>query len=339
MSFIIIYGFSGERDLKINYDCDSKILLIEPRKEKLDIIYRLPNETKNRFILIPKVLHELNSQTETILYNYNREVNINPICYSLESLDSYKLNNRQNVFSTSLPNIIIQNNIKCISKFIININITNIEKILESLKPFQHIINEIFIPKTTSIILPYYLVKKDPLDSLHEENYSTFSVFTTKYTHTKDVTSRIVILTKNIPEYLESRWNILLNQYQFDVIYCTSNSKDLIGVLDDYFKQDNLIKHDFVFILNPEVLSQNCIDNSDFDFTDDYQEDVLYINQSKMSFKGTRNTLYLLFDILRSSEYNTGLTELKNKKGKLFKIFEKGYMLEYIKKLFRVINF
>jgi len=201
----IIYGYS---DGCLEYYKDSPIILIEPRKHMIDILGKLKLEKDT--ILIKKVLIK-NGLSGTILYH--DKIN-DKYWFEGSDLSVYGTNcfntTKQVVYTTSLLQLINQYKIQNIKNLVININISNIDDILQSLDQFNHIISYIKIKQYVECKL---------FNNFYKENKSDCEYIL--YTHKN--------LNVNLPHIgiyfndLDSKMNIdkltlLLKQYQMSLI-------------------------------------------------------------------------------------------------------------------------
>jgi hypothetical protein len=69
------------------------------------------------------------------------------------------------------------------------------------------------------------------------------------------------------------------------------------------------------------------------------KDNVLYINKLYDIIYGTKNCIYMLYQIIKSKYFSDFLELKKLARPKLFTIFSKLYFFEYISKIFVVKEF
>ena len=137
----IIYGYTD--NCLDDIDQDSPVLLIEPRNEFIDKIRSLRN---CNVLLISKVLTHKKSFQETTLY-YKKENDIYWLRDDTLTVNGFNMFNIRKyvTYTITLEDIISQYKLQNIKAFIVNLNITNITQILDSLSRYNHIVSNIYI--------------------------------------------------------------------------------------------------------------------------------------------------------------------------------------------------
>ena len=140
---VIIYGFLSLEQIE-QYK-DYNILLIEPRKVKIDyLIKNFIGTMKFKNVqLISKVITDNNNQTQEKLYCHSN------LKLSLNSNSGSNLKS-ESVFTTNFPNIISQFDILTIQTLVLNLDIDNLTKCLDTLDNYNYIISHIFINTSIS---------------------------------------------------------------------------------------------------------------------------------------------------------------------------------------------
>ena len=64
------------------------------------------------------------------------------------------------------------------------------------------------------------------------------------------------------------------------------------------------------------------------------QDNVVYVNKAFDIIYGTKNCMFMLYQILKSTYFTDYIEEKIKEKPSLFKIFSKRYFYDYIEKIF-----
>lgn len=366
-SCIIVYGWIDDFDKLINVYKNEYIILIESRKQYLDIIQ---DKIKGKnIILIKKILGD-NKISETFLY-YNKLKDL----YLIETENKLQLP-RQNIYQTTISNIISTYNIQNIKSFVINININNLDNVFNNLIPFNHIISKIqfksnieYIPKTN------FFDNFDEKSSFDEQ--SNIENTYNRYFYHKNLNIPLpnIVMYFSNSNYLQhniDKLKLLVNQYQINIIYNTNecnNKCNIIPYSDDLqainnlktiteSKQNsivsNIIYHEKI-INNLETIFTSNLEFDKFDIIIQFspkflnnnilqimyplKDNVLYINKVFDIIYATKNCMYMLYQILKSKYFTDYIEEKHAVKPSLFKFFSKKYFFEYISKIFIVREF
>lgn len=350
----IIYGYKKGclDDIDIS---KSLIILIEPRTDRIDEIQNTPSDN---IILIKKVLVKTNKLEETILYHdKDRDyyfIKDNGLVINGTNLFNVK---KYKVYTTSIENIIKDYTVQNIHSFVININIENCSELLQSVESYNHIISRIFINKQ---ITDYHckILQNFYCEGEIDLNISNFIVFVHKNLNVK-LPKIVVYLCPKSNKRL-SEMKLFLQQYKMSLITNTLSNDKIIPYPEsiEYFITDaKLIGSSCI---SPKLCYENVIEMLDciFDQTDldldiiikfnpkyfdskntlqimyPLQDNVLYINKALDIIYGTKNCMFMLYQILKSKYFTDYIEEKMQEKRSLFKIFSKRYFYDYISKIF-----
>lgn len=357
----IIYGYKKGCLDDIDLDLENSfVILIEPRSDYIDEIKSLSNK---KITLISKVLVKENVLSETILY-YDKDANnyfmkkdnleINGV--NLFNVKKYK------VYTTSIENIIKQYTIQNIESLTININIKNCSEILQSIESYNHILSRIYIDKQIAdynckILDNFYSHKKDTIQDL-----DNLIIFTHKNLNIK-LPKIILYFFENECKQIKEM-SLFLQQYKMNLVINNQNDEKIKKIIISYpecikyFTDGGLnlknkpskIYYENI-IENLECIFDKGNDNADLEiiiqFNPKYfnskntlqimyplQDNVLYVNKAFDIIYGTKNCMFMLYQILKSSYFTDYIEEKTKEKPSLFKIFSKRYFYDYISKIF-----
>jgi hypothetical protein len=355
---------------------NNHILLIEPRGEIIDLL-KQKNLDKN-IILISKILSEKDTMTDSILY-FNKDEDKyftkNDKNLLVRGTNYFNVK-KYNVFTTSINNIILQYNIQNIDSLVININVENCNDILDSLIPFNHIISNIIINDNVNIsiekckILENFKKNEDSSKSFSHKNLNIKlpnigMFFNGKLKNNKEITllvqqykMNLIIIKKKdsyIVPYPESI--TILNNNQ-DNTYSKIYHENIIHNLDCIFNfnaqndtddendtnhENDKIKGQEIAVGDLEIIIQfntKYFDNNKtLQIMYPLKDNVLYVNKVYDIIYGTKNCIYMLYQIIKSKYFSDFLEEKNTSRPKLFTIFSKIYFFEYISKIFVLKEF
>jgi hypothetical protein len=363
----IVYGY--KEHCPFIKSPNNHILLIEPRGEIIDLL-KQKNLDKN-IILISKILSEKDTMTDSILY-FNKDEDKyftkNDKNLLVRGTNYFNVK-KYNVFTTSINNIILQYNIQNIDSLVININVENCNDILDSLIPFNHIISNIIINDNVNIsiekckILENFKKNEDSSKSFSHKNLNIKlpnigMFFNGKLKNNKEITllvqqykMNLIIIKKKdsyIVPYPESI--TILNNNQ-DNTYSKIYHENIIHNLDCIFnfKQNDTnhenykIKGQEIAVGDLEIIIQfntKYFDNNKtLQIMYPLKDNVLYVNKVYDIIYGTKNCIYMLYQIIKSKYFSDFLEEKNTSRPKLFTIFSKIYFFEYISKIFVLKEF
>ena len=260
---------------------------------------------------------------------------------------------RERIYTTSLSNIIRDYDVQNILGLYFNINVSNINNILSSIKPFNHLVSKI-------------LFKSDVNRSVYETHnlLHSFSRQTkisqtpfqdwVEYTH-KNLNIQLPKICMFFTKFsLNDKSNTLIQfikRYKIDIVHGTeiipfSNNcnlklpniqidnsvlftKYLLNNLDTIFKSDT--KYDIIIALNENILTIQ----PNFFILYPPSDDTLYINCRYYTFSSSKHAMYMLYQILHSNYFNNWINEQSKSKPTLVKFFIKKWFYEYIQKTFK----
>lgn len=356
----IIYGYTENCLDNIQ---DSPVLLIEPRPYYIDVIKNLKKSNKN-IILISKILCNSKCTSEIPLF-YHKQDDYYWITKDTDDLKVKGTNlfdiKKYNVYPITLFQIINDHNIQNVEKLIVNINITNISEILDSVLSYNHIISEIIIPeyiKINSKILSYYQYNK-----IDNEIY---------YTH-KNLNIKLpnigLYLLNNIEQQYQKNISVFINQYKMNIILqspkesndneiiyvpypdsvkiiessqVTKTSKifyeNIIEILDGIFSNNDQTisdKLDIIIQFNPKYFSTS----NTLQIMYPIKDNTIYINKLYDIMYASKNCMFMMYQILKSKYFTDYIEQKRSEKPKIFKIFAKRYFYEYLSKIFVLHDF
>lgn len=354
----IIYGYVDN----CLDDCqDSPVLLIEPRSNYIDKIRKLD---LNNITLISKALVEKNINKETLMY-YDKETER----YWLKDnfINSTDLCNVKiyNVYCTTIENIIIQYKIQNVKTFTLNLNIENCNEILESITPYNHIFSKIIINKSAC----YFNRNNKILNNFYLENDFVFS-----HKNLNIDLPKIGMYFLNEYENKDiDELRFLIRQYKMNIIINKNEKHKIIipypesvKILSQQTTQQNKKSVSKIYYENiiqnlESIFCKQTIDDdielkvNDLEiiiqFNQKYfgskktlqimyplKDNTIYINKVYDIMYATKNCMYMLYQILKSTYFNDYIT-LKNGRPALLKIFAKRYFYDYISKIFVIHEF
>lgn len=344
MSYII-YGYDT-LDTIPNSD---HIILIEPRNTVIDKFKRDINKTNNKNIkLITKALSDKDKLLENILISDE-----NNVTYHIDNPNIPYHHKRQRVYTTSLLNIINDHNIQNIQTIYFNINISNINHILNSMKPYNHIISNISFKSCVdreiyesndifkSFVRQKY-ISKPPLDNWVLYSHKNLSLELPKIcmfftqnglTHDNNLQNFIkkykidILIDGSILPFNEDNKIIIPN---ISINNNTHFHKYILNNLNIIFKSDT--KYDVIIAFNENILKTQ----PNFYILYPVKEDSLYINKQYDIIYSCKNAMYNLYEILQSDSFNKWIYEMAEKKPTLVKFFVKRWFYEYISKIFTI---
>jgi hypothetical protein len=353
----IIYGYVDN----CLDDCqDSPVLLIEPRSNYIDKIRKLD---LHNVTLISKVLVEKNINKETLMY-YDKESER----YWLKDVDNIKKCNVKiyNVYCTTIENIIMQYKIQNVKTFILNINIGNFNEILESITPYNHIFSKIIINKSAC----YFNRSNKILNNFYLENDFVFSHKNLNV----DLPKIGMYFLNEYDNKDMHELEFLMRQYKMNIII-NKNENEKDKIIIPYPESVKILSQQTTTQQNKKCISkiyyENVIQNLEsifckqtidddselkvndleiiIQFNQKYfgskktlqimyplKDNTIYVNKVYDIMYATKNCMYMLYQILKSTYFSDYIT-LKNGKPTLLKIFAKRYFYDYISKIF-VIN-
>ena len=368
----LIYGYKKDCLKDIENVENSHVILIEPRSEYIDEIKKLKQKSdiKGDFILITKVLVKENSLSETILY-FNKDTGVYSMKKDDLIINGVNLFNIKKyvVHTTSIENIIKQFNIQNIESLIININIENCNEILQSIESYNHILskihvnslinykckildnfycqieneNTIYTHKNLNIKLPNILLylsdnvvecKQIKEMSLFLKQYKMNLVINLKETGSNS-TKKIILYPESI-NYIE---NIKPKPGKVSLAYY----ENIINNLECIFDKNKSIpcpltrsalrvelELDMIIQFNSKYFnSKNTLQ-----IMYPLQDNILYVNKMFDIIYGTKNCMFMLYQILKSKYFTDYINTKIEEKKTLFKIFSKRYFYDYISKIF-----
>lgn len=330
--YTIIYGFDTIQSI-----FDNKTILIEPRKRFIDKI------KKEKITLVSKVLMGSNISRQINLYTLDD--------YNIVLENPKAFTSRDEIYTTSLSNIIKMYNIQEISHLVINIKIDNIKEVLDNTVLYNNIIKKISMchDETDCHLLSYFnIIQKGiyehkninirkpniclfPCQKISceennnkddkNDNYKNFFDFVKLYD--------INILTKS-GKIINDKCSIQNvkknNEIEID--------ENLVNNLHLIFLSEQGNKSlDIIIQFNPLYL----ITQNNFEIIYPIENDILYVYKQHDIIYGNKDTMYNLYNVLKSNEFKDYIERAKVTRGKLYKFFSKSYFYDYISKVFNLI--
>ena len=274
--------------------------------------------------------------------------------YNIQNIDSLVININVENCNDILDSLIPFNHI--ISNIVINDNV-NIDlekcKILENFKTNED------SPTFTEGIRRQDNVKSFSHKNLNIKLPNIGMFFNGKLKNNKEITllvqqykMNLIIIKKKdsyIVPYPESI--TILNNNQ-DNTYSKIYHENIIHNLDCIFNfnaqndknEDNrLIKSEEIAVGDLEIIIQfntKYFDNNKtLQIMYPLKDNVLYVNKVYDIIYGTKNCIYMLYQIIKSKYFSDFLEEKNTSRPKLFTIFSKIYFFEYISKIFVLKEF
>jgi hypothetical protein len=335
--YTIIYGFNKNQ----KFDNDN-VILIEPRKIFIDTL------KKEKFIFIPRVLMGSNVSRQVDMYamdNNRYSVLKRPLA----------ITSREIVYTTSLTNIIKTYDIKEISQIIINIDIDNIKDVLDNIVLYNKIIKKITCSKDnihlkTSLLLNYFNILEDGVyehKNINMKNPNICLFPCHKYTFEEclqNVQENYINFFKFIKMYdihmLTKGGSIITNDHVNIQNVRKENETEIYEIYENLVNNLHLIflneqgnnTLDIIIQFNPTCL----ITQNTFEIVYPIENDILYVYKQHDIIYGNKDTMYNLYNVLKSNEFKDYIEERKVSRGKLYKFFSKNYFYEYISKIFQL---
>lgn len=367
--YTIVYGFNE------NVKFDNNVILIEPRKKFMDIIHK---NKKEKMIFIPKILMGSNVSRQVILYALDDK-------YSVLERPSNAITSREEVYTTSLSNIIKTHDIKEISQFVINIQIDNIKDVLDNIVLYNKIVKKIFTSYDyiNSNLLNYFnIIQGDeiykmvyehkniniknpniclfPCHKITFENdhndHNDDKNYKNDKNYNDDKNYKNYKNYKNDKNY-KNFFNFI-KMYNIDILIgggklindtcmcCIKNVRrdDEKEIYENLMQNLNLIflnecikinnkSLDIIIQFNPMYL----IMQDTFEINYPIENDILYVYKQHDIIYGNKDTMYNLYNVLKSDEFKKYIKEKQILRGKLYKFFSKNYFYDYISKIFNLI--
>ena len=358
----IIYGYNPGCLDDILDSQGQLVILIEPRTDRIDQIQSLKIKD---FILIKKVLVKTNLLSETI-FHYDKDRDIYFMKDDGLVINGTNLFNikKYKAYTTSMENIIKEYAIQNIHSLTININIKNCNEIIQSVEAYNHILSRIYINKQ----IGNYQCKI--LDDFYSKVLDQYITFTHKNLHIE--LPKILVYFYESQNKKLKEMTLLMQQYKMALVPCllSKSSVNVINKLQDsvivpypesikYIDTGNwLLKPSKIYYENV-INNLACIFDSDtlpsnsseldiiiqfnpkyFDSKNTLQimypldDNVFYINKVFDVIYGTKNCMFMLYQILKSKYFTDYIEEKIAEKKSLFKIFSKRYFYDYISKIF-----
>ena len=344
----------------------SPVLLIEPRSEYIDKIKALK---RSDIVLISKVLTCVGEFRETSMY-YNRETEHYWCPEEGLTVNGTNMFNvkKYTVYTITLEQIIKQYKIQNISCLVVNLNILGIERVLDSLLPYNHIVSDIRVSERVELKVPakifnYYKWVKDD----HYVNYTHKNVNIT-------LPKIGMYFLNGIPNSYREDVNLLINQYKINVIIpetplqtarligypqclqnleCLSSKpqskiyyENVIGTLESIFSKERNLRSE-----SSEQKDDLDIDVNDLDIIIQFdakyfgskrtlqimyplKDDTVYVNKMHDIMYATKNCMYMIYQIMKSKYFTDYIESKRTERPGLFKIFAKRYFYEYLSKIF-----
>lgn len=357
----IVYGYH-DLDTLLNLQdiCNNKsettVFIIEPRKLHIDKLRSEFNKNNisigNKYKLITKSLSNNDKMVETIM-SYDQDED----CYFINTENDHHPDvKRERVYTTSLSNILRDNNIQNITRLVFNINIGNINEILNSIKPFNHLVSRILFKSKvdrsiyeTNKLLEMSFKRQTKISKPELQDWVEYS-----HKNLNLELPKICMFFTEIGMRRSERLLQFVKRYKIDIIYNKEIithqqflspdyklpdikidksilfTKNLLTNLDTVFKSDK--KYDVILAFNENTLTNN----PNFYILYPPQDDTLYIDRQFDIIYSSKNAMYMLYELLQSHYFNDWIHEQAKSKPTLFKFFIKRWFYEYISKTFKI---
>lgn len=336
--YYLLYGY--DRDIFINVftnqikdDPLNKIIIIEPRGLYIEE-FKKEFKTSNQIILESKFLTNDRLKYKYDLFKKNE-------IYSIDVIDNYQ--KKETVFSVTLTSMIEKYDIQNIQKFIINLNVIEINTLLSEFFMYQHFISKVQIEKNIQ-----FDVKENYLRT--DEN-ETFVYYENRNLEI-DLPS-ICLYTIDFPSshINKNKLNQMIKQYDIEVL----NNGELIPV-DEIDEKLNLISNKEKFNIRhipdkiESIIQKKYYDiiiqfnTKYFDLKPFFQlmyplkDNILYMNKGLDIIYGNGKTMYKMYEIMYSMEFKEYMRKKREEKPKLYIFFEKRYFYDFITNKFKILE-
>jgi hypothetical protein len=270
------------------------------------------------------------------------------------------------VFTITLESIIAQYKIQNIKNFIVNINVKDINEILDSLLPYNHIIS--------TITLKEDLKSKQSDDTCKILTYYKMEYINDKYIYSH---KNLFVDLPNIGMYFFNELDksnihdisLLMQQYKMNIITNQSNNSIIVPYPEsiqiiqqpENLKKNKPSKIYFENVVNtldtifskdsPVNLPESSVKSNDLDIIIQFNtkyfsthkslqimyplpDNTIYINRMYDVMYATKNCMYMIYQILKSRYFTEYIDVKRNERPSLFKIFAKRYFYDYLSKIF-----
>jgi hypothetical protein len=345
----IIYGYTD--NCLDDIDQDSPVLLIEPRNEFIDKIRSLRN---SNILLISKVLTHKKSFQETTLY-YKKENDIYWLRDDTLTVNGFNMFNIRKyvTYTITLEDIISQYKLQNIKAFIVNLNITNITQILDSLSRYNHIVSNIYIKneiqEECKIVVYYNKQQVQGTETGTETGIETGAYF--KYVH-KNLNVElpsIAMYFLNANEKLNSdELNLLISQYKMNIIIRNEDESNCLDsdvnkmIIVPYPESVQIIKQEpLTNIKASKIFFENVVNTLDTLFSAQSTSDSIIqidnldiIIQFNPKYFSNNKTLQIMYPLKDNTIYINRLYDImyasKNCMYMIYQILKSKYFTDYI---------
>jgi hypothetical protein len=369
----IIYGY---KDNCLD-DCqDSPVLLIEPRSNYIDKIRKLNLPIK---LISKVLVKQIINQETSMYYDKENERywlkdKNDDLMVNGTNLFNIK---RYQVYATNIENILLQYKIQDVKSFTININVENCNDLLESITPYNHIFSHIIIDesvkyfnKSSKILRNFY---SNQIKSDQESN--SMLCFSHKNLNIELPKIGMYFLNESYNKDTLLELKFLVNQYKMNIIINKDENPDKQKVIIPYPESVKILSqnktstqvslskiyHENVIqnlesIFHKRIEDEHEIKINDLEiiiqFNQKYfnskktlqimyplKDNTIYVNKIYDIMYATKNCMYMLYQILKSSYFSDYIQTKRDEKPVMFKIFSKRYFYEYISKIFVITEF
>lgn len=357
----IIYGYHDLdtllKLLKLQ-DVDNKatpVFIIEPRKLQIDKLRSEFNKNGisigNKYKLITKALSQNDKMVETIM-SYDPDED----CYFINTENDKHpdITKRERVYTTSLSNIVRDNEIQNISHLVFNINVGNVNEILNSIKPFNHLVSKILFKSNvdrsiyeTNKLLDLSFKRQTKISKPELQDWVEYS-----HKNLNLELPKICMFFTEVGSSGSERLLQFIKRYKIDIIYnkeiipyqqislplpdfkidkSVLFTKNLLNNLHIVFNSSDK-KYDIILAFNENTLTNN----PNFYILYPPKDDTLYIDRQFDIIYSSKNSMYTLYELLQSEYFNDWIHEQAKLKPTLVKFFIKRWFYEYISKTFTI---
>jgi hypothetical protein len=369
----IIYGY---KDNCLD-DCQgSPVLLIEPRSNYIDKIRKLnlPITLISKVLVKEIVNQETSMYYDKENLRYLLKERDNELTINGTNLFNIK---RYQVYTTNIENILLQYKIQNVKSFIININIENCNDLLESITPYNHIFSHIIVDecvkyfnRSSKILTNFYSDEYQDKNQIKNNSVLCFShknlnielpkigMYFLNEFYNKDNLLKLKFLVN------QYKMNIIINKHETikqkviipypESVKILSNNKNVVSAVSKIYYENIIQNLESIFYKRVEDQDEIKINDLEIiiQFNQKYfdskktlqimyplKDNTIYVNKLYDIMYATKNCMYMLYQILKSSYFSDYIESKNQEKPIMFKIFSKRYFYEYVSKIFIITEF
>jgi hypothetical protein len=338
----LLYGYNRDNFLELlanqqnqTNEKENIIIVIEPRGQYIEE-FKKEFKIKNNVILESKLIWGDKLKLKCDLYKKDN-------VYSIDLVHNYQ--KRENVFCTTLTNLIEKYNIQNISNFIISWNLLNLDTLLKEFFLYHHFISNVELQKDIQFDIFNSFIenqKKDSKITYVNRNLDidlpNICLYTIDYPLTSINKPKLLQMVKQYEIEILNENEIIPCEEIQNIIESdglTSKEKFNIRMIPD--RIESIIKkkyYDIIIQFNTKYFNLKPF----FQLMYPLKENILYINQGLDIIYGSGKTMYKMYEMMYSEKFKEYINSKREQKGKVYHFFEKRYFYEYLLSKFQTIS-